>query len=123
LKQENVRMASHGSSAKDIVARKERELVEQAMEIKKQTSLLLKMQQNMLMEKRKTEEKRKIKDQRQIMELQQSIQNLQRVMTQKQDLGSLQDEGRSSASRSVRDRIGFKKGVVGDFDCRLDVWS
>merc|ERR1712096_389625 len=65
--------------------------------------------------------KRQLKDQRQIMELQQSVRNLQRVMTQKQGSGSLQNEERSSASRSVRDRVGFKKGVVGDFDCRLDV--
>ena len=124
LKEENARtrIASHGSSAKDIVTRKERQLAEQALEIKKQTSLLLKMQQNMLTEKRKTEEeKRQLKDQRQIMELQQSVRNLQRVMTQKQGSGSLQNEVRSSASRSVKDRVGFKKVVVGDFDCRLDV--
>merc|ERR1719186_1342746 len=66
LKVENSRMriSSHLSSAKDIVARKEMDLAEQALEIKKQTSLLLKLQQNMLTEKRKTEEeKRHLKDQ------------------------------------------------------------
>ena len=42
-------------------------------------------------------------------------------MIQKQGVGSIPDEGCSSASRSVKDRIGFKNGVVRDYDCRLGV--
>eukprot|EP00092_Neocalanus_flemingeri_P031090 GFUD01033770.1.p1 GENE.GFUD01033770.1~~GFUD01033770.1.p1 ORF type:complete len:487 (+),score=160.20 GFUD01033770.1:66-1526(+) len=88
------------------------------IELQKQTTMVMQMQQNMLMEKRNTkeekgrmeDEKEKLEKKKKILELQLSIQNLEGLLTKKQSSGL-----ESSASRPVRERVGFRKNdrVVG----------
>eukprot|EP00092_Neocalanus_flemingeri_P019634 GFUD01021266.1.p1 GENE.GFUD01021266.1~~GFUD01021266.1.p1 ORF type:complete len:491 (+),score=154.88 GFUD01021266.1:88-1560(+) len=88
------------------------------IELQKQTTMVMQMQQNMLMEKRNTkeekgrmeDEKEKLENKKKILELQLSIQNLEGLLTKKQSSGL-----ESSASRPVRERVGFRKNdrVVG----------
>eukprot|EP00092_Neocalanus_flemingeri_P019635 GFUD01021267.1.p1 GENE.GFUD01021267.1~~GFUD01021267.1.p1 ORF type:complete len:491 (+),score=165.32 GFUD01021267.1:85-1557(+) len=82
------------------------------IELQKQTTMVMQMQQNMLMEKRNTkeekgrmeDEKEKLENKKKILELQLSIQNLEGLLTKKQSFGV-----ESSASRPVRERVGFRK--------------
>eukprot|EP00092_Neocalanus_flemingeri_P019636 GFUD01021268.1.p1 GENE.GFUD01021268.1~~GFUD01021268.1.p1 ORF type:complete len:496 (+),score=153.04 GFUD01021268.1:85-1572(+) len=82
------------------------------IELQKQTTMVMQMQQNMLMEKRNTKEekgrmeneKEKLENKKKILELQLSIQNLEGLLTKKQSSGL-----ESSASRPVRERVGFRQ--------------
>lgn len=89
---------------------RKREVVRQELEVKKQTTMMLKMQQDMMMKMNANEEMRRLEEKKQMLELQVQVQNLENLLaTKKAQGGTSMTQGQANTSnRSVRDRLGSK---------------
>jgi len=90
---------------------KEMELIEQELELKKQTTRMLQMQQNMLMKNNADDERRKLEDKEGILELQVQVRNLEMLLANKQVQEGI-DIDRPKFKKPVKDRLGIRRVSV-----------
>merc|ERR1719315_57263 len=90
---------------------KQMELVKEELELKRQTTRMLQMQQDMLMKNNANEEKRRLEEKKGILELQMQVKNLEMMLSNKQEpVGS----GIGQFNRKpVRYRLGSIKNRLG----------
>jgi len=92
----------------EVNARK-REVLGQELELKKQTTMMLKMQKDMMMKMNAKEEMRRLEEKKQMLELQVQVQNLENLLaTKKAQGGAPMIKGQVDNTRPVRDRLGSK---------------
>merc|ERR1712179_56034 len=90
---------------------KQMELVKEELELKRQTTRMLQMQQDMMMKNNANEEKRRLEEKKGILELQMQVKNLEMMLSNKQEpVGS----GIGQFNRKpVRYRLGSIKNRLG----------
>jgi len=95
-------------------------LVNQELELKKQTTRMLEMQQNMLVKNNEAAERRRLEEKKQMLELQVQVRNLEKLLTAKQ--AQEQNHERrgigSYGKQPVRSRLGSKPQNNGAEDWR-----
>ena len=88
-------------------------LANQELELKRQTTRMLEMQQNMLMKNNEAAERKRLEDKKQMLELQVQVQNLEKLLKAKQ--AQEQDHASEYNKQPVKNRLGSKpqnRGVV-----------
>merc|ERR1712142_147540 len=86
---------------------KEMELVKQELELKKQTTRMLQMQQNILMKNSADDERRRLEENKGMLELQVQVKNLKKLLANKQVQGGA-DVDRPRFKKPVKDRLGSR---------------
>jgi len=87
---------------------KKMELAKQELELKKQSTMMLQIQQNLLMKNNANEERRRLEEKKQMLELQVQVKNLENLLTAKK-AQELRGPGMSSQffKEPVRNRLGY----------------
>jgi len=89
---------------------KQMELIKQELELKKQTTRMLQMQQDMLMKNNADEERRRLEEKKGMLELQVQVKNLEMILSSKQEPGIDLDQFRKKPIKyghgSIKNRLG-----------------